>query len=91
MRILVEFAWAVAEKVGKKYMWVSLDGEELRIEDLFLKVLAKEAGKEIGEVLYKLFIDREILVIVNGVIAVDPGTKLKDGDKVLIQPVASGG
>ncbi|MEM1831497.1 MAG: hypothetical protein QXE70_09990 [Ignisphaera sp.] len=34
MRIYVEFVWSVAEKVGMRYLWLNLDYEELKLEDI---------------------------------------------------------
>lgn len=90
MRILIEFAWVLAEKIGKRYLWVEVD-DELKLEDLFLKILSSTLGKDVGETLHRLLIDREVFVVINGVLVVDPAARLRDGDKVFIQPVASGG
>lgn len=90
MRVFVEFAWFVAEKVGRKYLWLNLDYEEISLDDVFKKLLPSIVGENLGTALYRLVQERELLVIVNGVIA-DLTIKLKDGDKILIQPLASGG
>ncbi|MEM1526400.1 MAG: hypothetical protein QW775_04180 [Ignisphaera sp.] len=90
MRVFIEFAWSVAEKVGRKYLWLNLDYEELSLDDVFKKILPSILGESLGVVIYRLIQERELLVIVNGVIG-DLTIKLKDGDKILIQPLASGG
>ncbi|MEM1779343.1 MAG: hypothetical protein QXV81_09425 [Ignisphaera sp.] len=89
MRIYVEFVWSVAEKVGMRYLWLNLDYEELKLEDI-LKNTPLYYRRRSGAIIYKLILERELLVIVNDVIS-DLTIKLKDGDKILIQPLASGG
>ncbi|MEM0027439.1 MAG: hypothetical protein QXT53_05675 [Ignisphaera sp.] len=92
MRILIEFGWFVAEKVGKRYMWLEIDNiTEIRLEDLFQKILPSSIGEELSKVLYQLFLQRDIFVVINGVIEVSPNKLIKDGDKIIIQPMASGG
>jgi len=90
VRIYIEFSWFLAQKTGRKFVWLDIDGDS-KIEDLFLKILPPVIGKEFGETLFKLFLNGGILVIVNGVLVVDPSTKLKDGDRIYIQPLAFGG
>ncbi len=90
VRIYIEFSWSLAQKTGRKFIWLDIDRDS-KIEDLFLKILPSVIGREIGESLFKLFLNGEILVIVNGILVVDPLTKLSDGDKIYIQPMAFGG
>lgn len=92
MRIFIEFAWSIAEKIGRKYMWINVErGSDVEVQDIFLEILPQFIGRELGETLYNLYLNREIIVIINGVIVLDPLMKLNDGDKILIQPLASGG
>jgi molybdopterin converting factor small subunit len=93
MKILIEFLGALAEKLGKKYLWVELEEKDIEIQDLFQKILPKTLGKDLGEMLYNLYLRREVIVVVNGVTVLDSSTKLNNGDKILIfaQTLASGG
>jgi molybdopterin converting factor small subunit len=93
MKILIEFLGALAEKLGKKYLWVELEEKDIEIQDLFQKILPKILGKDLGEILYNLYLRREVIVVVNGVTVLDSSTKLNNGDKILIfaQTLASGG
>jgi molybdopterin converting factor small subunit len=93
MKILIEFLGALAEKLGKKYLWVELEEKDIEIQDLFQKILSKTLGKDLGEMLYNLYLRREVIVVVNGVTVLDSSTKLNNGDKILIfaQTLASGG
>jgi molybdopterin converting factor small subunit len=93
MKILIEFLGALAEKLGKKYLWVELEEKDIEIQDLFQKILPKILGKDLGEMLYNLYLRREVIVVVNGVTVLDSSTKLNNGDKILIfaQTLASGG
>ncbi|MCC6016877.1 MAG: hypothetical protein LM582_07535 [Desulfurococcaceae archaeon] len=93
MKILIEFLGALAEKLGKKYLWVELEEKDIEIQDLFQKILPKILGKDLGEILYNLYLRREVIVVVNGVTVLDFSTKLNNGDKILIfaQTLASGG
>jgi molybdopterin converting factor small subunit len=93
MKILIEFLGALAEKLGKKYLWIELEEKDIEIQDLFQKILPKTLGKDLGEMLYNLYLRREVIVVVNGVTVLDSSTKLNNGDKILIfaQTLASGG
>jgi molybdopterin converting factor small subunit len=93
MKILIEFLGALAEKLGKKYLWIELEEKDIEIQDLFQKILPKILGKDLGEILYNLYLRREVIVVVNGVTVLDSSTKLNNGDKILIfaQTLASGG
>jgi molybdopterin converting factor small subunit len=93
MKILIEFLGALAEKLGKKYLWIELEEKDIEIQDLFQKILPKILGKDLGETLYNLYLRREVIVVVNGVTVLDSSTKLNNGDKILIfaQTLASGG
>jgi molybdopterin converting factor small subunit len=93
MKILIEFLGALAEKLGKKYLWIELEEKDIEIQDLFQKILPKILGKDLGEMLYNLYLRREVIVVVNGVTVLDSSTKLNNGDKILIfaQTLASGG
>jgi len=93
MKIFIEFMWTVAEKIGRKYIWIDLEEKDVKVQDIFQKTLPKIVGKEIGEMLYNMYLNEEVIVVVNGVVAKDPTIKLNDGDRILIlvQPLASGG
>jgi len=91
MRVLVEFAWSLAEKVGKKYIWLDVKGEELDLQDIFSKILPSILGEDLGKALHDLLLNRGAFVVVNGIMAKDLKVKVKDGDKILLQPIASGG
>jgi molybdopterin converting factor small subunit len=91
MKVLVEFAWTLSEKVGRKYVWLDVKAEELNLQELFSRILPSILGEDLGKALNELFLNKEVFVVVNGVIAKDLAVKVKDGDKVFLQPVASGG
>jgi len=90
MKMLVEFSWNLVEKFKCRYIWLEIS-RDIEIKEFFLKYIGEILGQEIGESLYKLFLDGEIMVIVNGLLVKDPSKKLRSGDRILIQPIASGG
>lgn len=90
MKLYIEFSWSLAQKIGKKFLWLDTQ-EDVEIENLFLNLLSSVFGRDLGETLFKLFLDGALLVVVNGTLVTDPSTKLEDGDRVYIQPMAFGG
>ncbi|MDW8085985.1 MAG: hypothetical protein RMI45_07100 [Ignisphaera sp.] len=90
MKIYIEFSWSLAQKFGKRFLWLDVHSDT-QVKDLFLHLLSTAMGRDLGETLFKLFLDGALLVAVNGILITDPSMKLKDGDRVYMQPMAFGG
>jgi len=90
MRVYVEFIGGIAEKAKRKRVWLETEAN-ITVKALFSKIFPLFIGRDTAETLFKSFLNREIIVVLNGTIATDFETKLNDGDKVYFFPMASGG
>lgn len=90
MKVLVEFIGYLARKIGRGWLWVEIyEGDDLR--DLFLKRLSSQLGVDLAGSLLDAFIKGGVRIAVNGRIAWSLDSKLSDGDRIILFPLAAGG
>lgn len=92
MRLYIEFVGIVAEKIGRKYLWLILDDvDTISVYELFMHKLSSIIGKETIDMIFNAYKNNEVLIVVNGVLVPDLNINIKDGDKLYIFPMAFGG
>ena len=89
MKVLVEFIDYAVRKIGREWLWVELaEGETLH--DV-LSRLASTLDAGTVESLKAALSRGELRIAVNGRIVDSLGSKLSNGDKILVFPIAAGG
>ncbi len=89
MKVLIEFIGYAARKIGREWLWAELaEGGTLR--DL-ISSLASTANASTVEELKVAITRGELLIAVNGRMVSDLDSRLNDGDKILLFPIAAGG
>jgi len=90
MKVLIEFIGYVSRKVGNEWLWMEIGGGET-LHDLFSKHLALMLDVEVVESLVAMLSRGDIQIAVNGRMVDNLNVKLKDGDKIIVFPMAAGG